>query len=364
MDTIKKWSTKMTARGMVLGVLGAITVGVAVLSVAVSYQILVPAFGVWASPTVGALDALWLVLQATEILAANNRRRASRVQWAGLGLTAVIAAIPTADLILSRSSGDAFDLATVLTPVAIVATKGAWWLVLPSLGRSVSAATRQTIAARRQEVADRLEQMEADAAARIELLTVAKQLEEQIGKATTAYRKATLKEQQTTTDELHKQATATEKTIAEKPLPALVASIKLPELDSWAPVAPALPVTPAVTGRHTPGTQVNALTGSQTVTSPGMVVTLAELSAVRGVPTPHRGEQLTDAQLGVVLRYLRYGEDPPSSYRKASESFWRLGYQGSAERLRRVWADEVTTEEDETENDDESEESDREAHRN
>ncbi|MBJ6636954.1 hypothetical protein H4K36_01425 [Streptomyces sp. DHE7-1] len=45
-------------------------------------------------PTVGALDALWVVFQATEILSCNNRRRAGRVRWAGLALTLVNAAIP------------------------------------------------------------------------------------------------------------------------------------------------------------------------------------------------------------------------------------------------------------------------------
>ena len=100
MKKINQMWKELTPRGMVLGILGLVTLGVAVLSVAVSYQILEPKFGAWAVPTVGALDALWVVFQATEVLAGNNGRRARRVRWAGLALTAVNAAIPTAELLL------------------------------------------------------------------------------------------------------------------------------------------------------------------------------------------------------------------------------------------------------------------------
>ncbi|MEV4442792.1 hypothetical protein AB0K09_28020, partial [Streptomyces sp. NPDC049577] len=204
---------------MVLSVLGVVTLGVAVLSVVVSYQILDPRFGLWAAPTVGALDALWLVFQATEILSGNNRRRARRVRWAGLVLTVINAAIPTVDLVLTGG----FDLAVVLTPIAIVATKGAWWITLPSLGRGVSGTTRQTIAAKRQSVADQLEEMEAEASHRIELLEVAAELNKRVAAAETGYRLSVLKAQQTMTGDLHQQAEATAKTVAQKVLPPSVA---------------------------------------------------------------------------------------------------------------------------------------------
>ncbi|MEU6996642.1 hypothetical protein ABZ953_39075 [Streptomyces sp. NPDC046465] len=359
----ERWYDKLLRfpRGAVLAVLGAITVGVAVLSMAVSYQILDPAFGLWASPTVGALDALWVVLQTTEVLAANNRSRSRRVQWAGLALTAVIAAIPTADLIVSRSNGS-FDLAVVLAPVAIVATKSAWWLVLPALGRRVSPATRQAIATRRQDVADRIEQMEADAADRIELLAVARDLEKRVSTAETAYRKATLKGQQNQVEELHEQSRSTVEAITSKPIPPLVANIELPDLDTWSPTAPALPVTPAVLGRHTLGTQVNGPTVPRAVASRGTVgavLTMADMAAVRGVPTPESGEPLTDAQIGVVLRYLRYQEEPPLSKRQATRRFRNMGFMGSQERLKRVWRAEVSEDngaDDVEENDDDVEE--------
>ncbi|MDO0929754.1 hypothetical protein QQY24_32025 [Streptomyces sp. TG1A-8] len=335
-------------RLVVLGILGAVTLGVALLSVAVSYSILEPPFGRWAVPTVGALDALWCVMQATEILSGNNRVRAARVRWAGLALTAVNAAIPTVDLALKlRDSGAGFELAVVIAPIAIVATKGAWWIALPSLGRRVSDRTRQTIAVKRQQVADRLEEMEADAADRIELLELARELNERVAQAETAYRLSVLETQQSMTEDLHAQAETTADTVAKMPLPASVAAIPLPNLGTWTPAAPALPGT-ADTARHTNGTQVSALTaptgtlsGTPGVTPSGTPAhdeRLADLAAVAGVPVPVPGEPLTDAQIGVVLRRMRYDEDPPLSYRQARDAFRRARYMGSEERIRHAWA--------------------------
>jgi hypothetical protein len=318
----------------VLGILGAVTVGVAVLSMAVSYQILDPRFGIWAVPTVGALDALWVVFQASEILSGNNRRRAERVRYAGLALTAVNAAIPTVDLILSGSGR--FDLAMVLTPIAIVATKTAWWIALPSLGRKVSAGTRQNLAEKRQTVMDRLEQMEAEAAHRIELLSLATTLEEQVAKAETAYRLSTLKTQQTMTEQLHQQAEATAQTVAAKPLPESVTRMALPELERWKPVVPALPVTVApeiVTQVSEPDRDAEAEASHHA----RLLVTIEEIAAVTGVPTPVTGEQLTDDQIGVVLRALRYGEDPPMSYRKAAEAYRKAQFVGSERKIRQAF---------------------------
>ncbi|MFJ6393934.1 hypothetical protein ACIQJT_40885 [Streptomyces sp. NPDC091972] len=373
-----KWP-RPSRRGAVIGVLGIVTLGVAILSMFVSYTILEPAFGGWAVPTVGALDALWVVMQATEILSGNNRARARRVQYAGLALTAINAAIPTTDLILA--SHGQFDLAVILTPVAIVATKGAWWIALPSLGRKVSADTQTRIDVKRQQVADRLEEMEAEAADRIELLELATTLEKRVAEAETKYRKAQLKIQQTMTEDLHTQAVSTEKTVAEKPLPASVAAIRLPELGTWTPTVPALPVTadrdasgvdhPALPGgRDASGTDARARHAGQGDSGNDRhadrhgghdadrdAVTLAQLATVAGVPTPQPGEPLTDAQLDVVLRHLRYREDPPPSYRKAGEAYRKAGFVGSEERVRRAWGALLAKEEDDpSENESEEEE--------
>jgi hypothetical protein len=355
---------------MVLAVLGVVTLGVAVLSMAVSYDILEPKFGAWAVPTVGALDALWVVFQMTEILAANNRARARRVQYAGLALTAVNAAIPTVDLALRlHSSGAGFSLAVVITPIAIVATKTAWWIALPSLGRRVSTETRREIATRRQKVADQLEKMEADTADRIELLNLARGLNERVAEAETGYRLSVLKTQQSMTEDLHQQAEATASTVQTKALPTAVAAIPLPELDTWTPAAPALPVTAS---RDASSTDLPALPGGRDdcVTPAGErhagqgdfangrhsgghagrdgdrdAVTLADLAVVAGVATPQPGEPLTDGQLDVVLRHLRYSDDPPLSYRQAVGGFRDRGFVGSEKRVRHAWGALLSNEE-------------------
>lgn len=66
-------------------------------------------------------------------------------------------------------------------------------------------------------------------------------------------------------------------------------------------------------------------------------VTLEEIAAVAGVPTPVTGEPLSDAQLLVVLRHLRYAEDPPLSYRQAVAAFREAGFVGGEQRVRRAW---------------------------
>ncbi|MCB5181498.1 hypothetical protein [Streptomyces antimicrobicus] len=342
----KTLSLYADARTGVLAILGAVTLGVAVLSVAVNYGILESAFGGWAVPTVWALDALWLTFLGAEILAGNHRQRAQRVRIAGLALTVLIAALPTADLIMNRVQGGRFDLAVVLTPVAIVATKAAWWVVLPSLGRRTSPETRLRLHEQRQEVADRLEEMEADAAHRIELLRQATELERQVAEAETDYRASVLAVQRETTERLHRQAEATAQTVAEKPLPALVGAIPLPTLGQWTPTAPALPGTGGRDSRHGTAPQVSGPsgtpgeTGSDTASHPeDQAVTLAELAAVSGVPVPRRGVALSDEQMDVVLRHLRYGDDPPLSYRQARAAFRRAGYVGGEERVRHAWAE-------------------------
>ncbi|MEU5372476.1 hypothetical protein ABZ362_26500 [Streptomyces sp. NPDC005951] len=365
MKQIKNAGDRVTSRGLVLAVLGAVTLAVAILSVAVSYDILEPRFGVWAIPTVGALDALWVVFQATEILARNHRQRARRVLIAGLALTAVNAAIPAAELVLAAHRGGArLDLAVVLTPVAIVATKTAWWIALPSLGRAVSSDTRQAIATRRQHVADRLEVMEADAAHRVELLEVAAELDARVAKAEAHYRETVLKAQQSTTETLHRQAASTEKTLTAKPVPASAAAIPLPDLESWTPTALALPGggdratsgAPALDPAH-PGAGDDAQV-SGTSGAPGedavMDATLTDMATVAGVEVPRRGVTLTDAQLDLVLRYLRHEQDPAlSSCRQADRDFRAAGFKASQERVRGTWKA-ILTREGAEDSDDES----------
>ncbi|MGW6410936.1 hypothetical protein ACWF95_27635 [Streptomyces vinaceus] len=122
-----------------------------------------------------------------------------------------------------------------------------------------------------------------------------------------------------------------------------------------APVTPALPPAPepptspapsvvetdAVTvSRDGEDTQVSApspVAAGEGVTPAVTPVTLDEVAAVAGVPTPLPAEPLTDVQLVVVLRHLRYSDDPPLSYRQAVTAFRDAGFVGGEQRIRTAW---------------------------
>ncbi|MFD5415753.1 hypothetical protein [Streptomyces nojiriensis] len=74
-------------------------------------------------------------------------------------------------------------------------------------------------------------------------------------------------------------------------------------------------------------------------------VTLAEVAAVAGVTVPEAGEALTDTQLIVVLRFLRYSTDPAMSYRHAVTAFRAAGFVGGEQRIRTAWGTLLSQEE-------------------
>ncbi|EFG03736.1 hypothetical protein CRV15_29335 (plasmid) [Streptomyces clavuligerus] len=99
------------------------------------------------------------------------------------------------------------------------------------------------------------------------------------------------------------------------------------------PVAVTRPVTETCAGTDW------TVTPSRTAVTAVTAVTLQEIATVAGVPVPERGERLTGTQLVVVLRHLRYREDPPLSYRQAVAAFREAGFVGGEERIRRTWAE-------------------------
>jgi hypothetical protein len=110
-------------------------------------------------------------------------------------------------------------------------------------------------------------------------------------------------------------------------------------------------VTPPVTEEDTQVTPVFETVPPEPVTpvTPPAEppVTLEEIAAVAGVPAPVVGEPLTDAQLVVVLRHLRYSDDPPLSYRQAVAAFREGGFVGGEQRVRRAWGSLMSHEESE-----------------
>jgi hypothetical protein len=174
--------------------------------------------------------------------------------------------------------------------------------------------------------------------ARAETLTKA---EEKIAKA-----RAKAEEQLRKADKKHGEKAAA---FAARPLILTVTPTGTPRAAAApAPSVEAPAVTPAelpVTATDTQASTTDTPATDTTDTPPAHPVTLADLATVAGVPTPVPGEPLTDAQLDVVLRHLRYTDDPPRSYRQARSDFRDRGFVGSEERVRRVWAALLTHEE-------------------
>ncbi|MEU8760907.1 hypothetical protein [Streptomyces sp. NPDC048659] len=104
------------------------------------------------------------------------------------------------------------------------------------------------------------------------------------------------------------------------------------------PDAEPVPVTPVTVPAVTPVTEPVTDTDDEPVQAPAEPpVTLAELAAVTGVTAPEPSVPLTDTQLAVVLRFLRYSADPPLSYRQAAAAFREQGYVGAEARVRAAW---------------------------
>lgn len=108
------------------------------------------------------------------------------------------------------------------------------------------------------------------------------------------------------------------------------------ELDGHAVVTQATPEIEAVT------TEPVTRDETDTVTAPRQApvdnpMSLEELADAAGVDLPQPGATLTDGQLEVVLRWLRYGMEPPRSYRQAQDDFRKHGFQAREQRVRTTW---------------------------
>ncbi|MGJ5898485.1 hypothetical protein ACSCBZ_42050 [Streptomyces niveiscabiei] len=107
------------------------------------------------------------------------------------------------------------------------------------------------------------------------------------------------------------------------------------------PVSPAVslpvsPVSPQV-GPVSPAAEIPA-SHDDDGAGPVDLSGLAEAAAVAGVDTPQPGESLSEAQLTVVLRWLRHSENPPLSYRRALAAYRAAGFSAKEERVRKAYA--------------------------
>jgi hypothetical protein len=68
-------------------------------------------------------------------------------------------------------------------------------------------------------------------------------------------------------------------------------------------------------------------------------MTLQQLADVAGVDLPQPGVTLSDEQIEIVLRWLRYSMEPPRSYRQARKEFRDAKFVGGEHRVRRIWGE-------------------------
>lgn len=123
------------------------------------------------------------------------------------------------------------------------------------------------------------------------------------------------------------------------PRPAVTPAGHAPaDLDGHTVVTQATPEIEAVTTPPVTRDETDRVTAPrQTPAEGGM--TLQELADIAGVDLPQPGVTLSDAQLAVVLRWLRYDMEPPRSYRQAQAEFRKRGFKCREERVRHTWAE-------------------------
>jgi hypothetical protein len=108
------------------------------------------------------------------------------------------------------------------------------------------------------------------------------------------------------------------------------------DLDGHTVVTQATPEIEAVTTEPVTADETDTVTESRQapVDNP---MSLQELAEAAGVELPQPGATLTDGQLEVVLRWLRYSMEPPRSYRQAQDDFRMHGFQAREQRIRTTW---------------------------
>jgi hypothetical protein len=114
------------------------------------------------------------------------------------------------------------------------------------------------------------------------------------------------------------------------------------ELEGHAVVTQATPEIEPVTTSPVTAPEIEVMETAEAPTGQAPVANpmeLSELAEAAGVPLPTPGARLSDGQLSVVLRWLRYAMEPPRSYRQAQKDFRDAGFTAREERIRHAWAE-------------------------
>ncbi|NUS81021.1 MAG: hypothetical protein HOV70_33095 [Streptomyces sp.] len=291
----------------------------------------------------GIYDAVWLYALAMET--AHRRQGSKGTLPATLGWVFLLTSV---GVLFTHGLLYATAVVAVIGAVVPAAAKATLIMAVERDSTRISATAQQQIDAVRSATRDQVAIGRAVTRAKTDRQKTAAALEREElkarGKAQKVRHEAAEKLTEVTTD--HPVTETAEE------VPALFSDEDLARvLGQWShggvsPVSPAVspPVSPVSPqgGPVSPPREIAAPQGAGH--TPLDWPRLVQVAAVAGVETPQPGEQLTEEQLTVVLRWLRHSENPPLSYRKALAAYRAAGFAAKEERVRKAYADLVEAE--------------------
>ncbi|QNP70834.1 hypothetical protein IAG44_16260 [Streptomyces roseirectus] len=297
----------------------------------------------------GIYDAVWLYALAMET--AHRRQGSSGTLPSVLGWLFLVTSVC---VLVTHGLMDATTVVAVIGAIVPAAAKATLIMAVERDATRISPAAQSQIDAVRSATRDQVAVGRAVTRAKADRQTTAAALDRE-------ERKARGKAQKTR----HKAAAALARVADKSPVDGADAVAEIPALFSdddlarvlgeWSGgdtpavspgVSPAVspgvslpvsPVSPQV-GPVSPPDEIPPPHDSEDAAGPADLSGLAEAAAVAGVGTPQPGESLSEAQLTVVLRWLRHSENPPLSYRRALAAYRAAGFSAKEERVRKAYA--------------------------
>ncbi|PWI15571.1 hypothetical protein DI272_16370 [Streptomyces sp. Act143] len=288
----------------------------------------------------GIYDAVWLYALAMET--AHRRQGSKGTLPATLGWVFLLTSV---GVLFTHGLLYATAVVAVIGAVVPAAAKATLIMAVERDATRISAAAQQQIDAVRSATRDQVAIGRAVTRAKTDRQKTAAALEREELKA----RGKAQKVRHEAAEKLTEVTTGHPVTEAPEEVPALFSDEDLARvLGQWSHggVSPAVsppvsPVSPQV-GPVSPPREIAAPQGGGHTSLDWS--RLVQVAAVAGVETPQPGEQLTEEQLTVVLRWLRHSENPPLSYRKALAAYRAAGFSAKEERVRKAYADLVEAE--------------------
>ncbi|MFF7283029.1 hypothetical protein [Streptomyces griseorubiginosus] len=278
----------------------------------------------------GIYDAVWLYALAMET--AHRRQGSKATLPTTLGWLFLVTSV---GVLFTHGLLYATAVVAVIGAVVPAAAKATLIMAVEREATRISPAAQQQIDAVRSATRDQVAIGRAVTRAKTDRQATAAVLEREEQKA----RGKAQKTRHKAADKLAKVSEQSPVTEVPEAVPALFSDEDLARvLGQWSDGGVSLGVSP-VSPQVSPVSPTPELTASQGEGhTPLDWSALEQVAAVAGVETPEPGEQLSEEQLTVVLRWLRHSENPPLSYRKALAAYRAAGFIAKEERVRKAYA--------------------------